>query len=1595
MQFARVLVTALKYQRKWTFSKEDTMLRFITGSIFWIVSLANKPPQFLQEVSSFTLGARKDNLTLGKLRATDVDPPSSDCGRFGFRILGDPSEYPISVNQIDGEVRTNRMIETFRGAAELNIPIEVYNFGEFSSDTSSGILKIDFADEDDSFTKVEEALHRAKRSVDASSEARVDTTVLSPKPYATTCGGCNILNQVEITLPAGTNSLVIQMFGSASGFSPEVSEVVMISKGSSVTISDQPISTTNRKNTGEFMSYTLNYSSVTVDSQEDCKITFQYCVSIPETAPISAKFSFGTLINIGNNSNFSPLDSQVSAPRNSTLSMTTCPTSFYPGTIDYLVAEADITKFKGDYMIAVESLTPGASILQVWCELGNDTLISTPLDIVYLKTDDVRETTVTIPSRRLSISKLVNKYSGEDSLSERQKIRIHAVIQAVAKPSMPPSIRVVGIFPSSTVLTAQCDPLISPIDDSFSESPNPTIKITAMDTTIDAGKMKNVEITVGIQNQTRESYYLNLTLGGSSHAELGPVYMRQGDKAELPLVATYVRSGVTDLLRSENVFLGLLNNTDTSVMNKVMRASVVVRTSAQTDEVVEFSAKICWSTGCGTPETLSFRSGNMFIPPADAVNPTSKSELVQPARDHFLKDFNAVTLHTITFSADTVYPATKMFIEFHKTDVKIVDYRIDAMGTGLSLVAAGLTLYEENSQVGIQFQSIYAEAGSSEANRSVAIRLVVKSAAEFCVTVRIESFVNSSGDALCVKMNKSIYSFMPREKHIPELDVALKNLDGSGVCPQNGLITVLATMAIQPNAPQTYGFSAYTSLQNTDLLICKPRLLRMGSLIGAANEHTTDEDNKQEVSLSSVIHDGNATKWYGLSGMIHGFNTISYVIPYIVGAIPLTRLKNKIDMSYNSSKTDAIFWVKVTEKNATESKDPQCDAGLVHVLDYNVRSTEAYSDPVAPGEAIRFYYDIVFPSESCSAYSVVVQHANDEKWPVDVGRIFMQGHGESIWCISDEFEAEMQKSETDPQLFIRGSLDLGRVCAKTRGDTWVRVTGFLRPWWKNPKPGFEEIDIQRMFSIFIEKEGAKLSSTEKNIIFTVNSANAMAYSERMFQEDYDIKIEPTKIQASPGEDVDITVTIRLPPARKIPNSKIILGCPKVDGQSEAHCIMEEVRLSFGTDFVRMNNEKFKVDYKSEFDNFQKNQATIELGNLVETGAKRSLHLADVNASDIKVFARLKITDSRDTLNESDIGFTVWTLFDSVNRSANLSINVKRSGTEKVLIDFQARIANDGKNSFRLGDTFRMDVFMAMLPDSQRECTERRLRVQYKPFFSPPKLIAQNSTGTEFTKADEFTLKAGVFHFGENANLTLELRVSAKPATKRFTAIILTAELDCLVYDYTSTPAQVAGSVGRFVSTVEVCIGSETCTTDPCEIDMNYIGSKDGPLPRDITEESRTYLHVEDTFYFCYPELDTTGRNVTKKRCFVTNDNLDQIRDLGPYVSQIVGVIPSKKILLGVGKDAQSLILSRDDGKNWKTINLSAYKYLINQSTDKVMAESVPWTMKAGTFDPSTTGTNCTEYASKPWNICFGGIYNNGSLVVEWGDSCKAVHLDAN
>ncbi|CAI2730078.1 unnamed protein product [Schistosoma spindalis] len=156
-------------------------------------------------------------------------------------------------------------------------------------------------------------------------------------------------------------------------------------------------------------------------------------------------------------------------------------------------------------------------------------------------------------------------------------------------------------------------------------------------------------------------------------------------------------------------------------------------------------------------------------------------------------------------------------------------------------------------------------------------------------------------------------------------------------------------------------------------------------------------------------------------------------------------------------------------------------------------------------------------------------------------------------------------------------------------------------------------------------------------------------------------------------------------------------------------------------------------------------------------------------------------------------------------------------------------------------------------------------------------------------------------------------------------------------------------------------------------------------------QANTFLNVGDLLFYCARAFSIKGSLDLVRRCFKISKLPERIWfDVGPFVEQIIAYTNPLGILFGLGANGGGVIMSKDLGKTWISINPFMYQRTLNTSTEIITASVIPWISLTGSIDNTLFESFCKMRVAEQWNVCINAIYANELLMANWTNTCPNI-----
>ncbi|TGZ70118.1 hypothetical protein CRM22_003361 [Opisthorchis felineus] len=1393
-------------------------------------SSSNTRLKFQRDSYVFELISPSPGDVVGTVKAENLNDPTGRCGEVNYFASVEGSPIPIEVGQETGEIKISdwSAFGSWSNTYEFNVTAQYRE--KMTHD--AGWTTVRLIIHQDS-TGAEEPLKRSKRSADnPPTELLFSMTKLGEPESVDLCRGCFWNAQLVLGLPTGSQQPTVEIFAFADDSAAQgcVRNVRLVRQGSKIkshiTLSPRTINSDPEMGVTHMA---VDLGSLQVDGEPSTVEDFQVVLEFEMGLDPKSSLRDGTMITggagalLGETLWIGVVNAQTAPPLDHKIEITNCPDSVHPGDVIALTIDTVLPFPSGNYLFDVNSITPAVSIQHV--ELQPGAGFGSSLKATQNRTIEVQDSFVLGKTIRTTVTDAKNSYASDTSQPEADRgIRIVAYVQVSPFAATRTSVSIYGYLPSGLSVIRTCNSAITTTKpDDFTESIAQMTAPTVGSATA-TEKLVNVTFPFSVPASSKQSYSIIMEVTGIPGAELGHAEITVVDpkivnlRSGTPLLTSFTRSGDDNLILKAQTFLGTVHNTDGS---SAASLSVSTLIKLRTDDIlnpgttIPLRATLAYEGGSLDPLSISVTSADKSIPTAsldgDKV-PQVSLEKSQPSSEDPTADYGIVLRMRVKFASDVVYMPVTFRMQFSSKSVQLLDSRFESLDPCIaSVVPVGIGFSPNGENVyDLQLPSIYAPCVVLPQDGWVVFRFVVSSPSTYTATASV--LVNQLKYEEQLELSVTPFSSPPEliDGDVPLVNLTYANMinydEGKLVYP--GVNLLLLTLTIQPDTKQKYTLQV-SSADTSKAQACYPRVLSFDSEIGFEIKEPTTTGAGTDVEIGYVFYQDN--KIDGSLGTIFGVHTITYALP--LRTIQNLQTELTAIFQYGTSTVVKTLTSALTSLPGPTLKST-ADAGTLELFDFNPRSKYSPVFLAAPGEVVKFFYEIRFQETKCSLYKLTVTHSNDVTWPVDLSGIYVHSHGASIWCLDTVPTFTSVKSQSDPVVTNQLDMEVGTVCSQGTTDSWVRFLIYVRPWFNPPNKEAISGTVQRTIKVVLTEDGVVNEEAGLTLQFTVDPTKVMA--QRPSKSSVTAALESAEGQ--PGKTIAITANIRVPSAAKFPGSQLTFQCEATGSPSQAACSFSEVTISAGMDFASVESEVLKGTITSDADSGQLNKAVVDLGNLVQTGISGSLGLKVSDPDVLSAVVKVKLADSENANNDANIPIKVTMKLGSQTTTQTTNIRVIRTGSETMELTLASELLNyDGSSQFQPGGSLQIRLNRSMSDTSQLECQQQSLQVHNGKIFTEVTIADQSAGLPQFkpsvANSDPRITKfeAGGFFFDQKAWVIFNLKVASKLELSGGLMSLnaaLVFELKCMAYHRTN-PAPIDGVGGRparFVVTQYVPVG---------------------------------------------------------------------------------------------------------------------------------------------------------------------------------------------
>ncbi|KER24014.1 hypothetical protein T265_08223 [Opisthorchis viverrini] len=1411
-------------------------------------SSSNHRPEFRRTSYVFELKSPSpENVKslVGTVEAENLDDPTGRCGVVNYYASVEGSSIPIEIGRETGEI-------IITDWSTFNLWPKTYEFnvtaqypGQTTHDASWTTVELIVHQESGDG---EESLRRSKRSADnPPTELTFSMEKLTDLESMDLCRGCFWKVKLVLGLPTGNHQPTVELFAFSDESAPQgyVRKVRLVRQGSKIR-SPISVSTSTINNILEMgvTHMAVDLGSLQVEegasSAEDFQVILEFEMGLSDhsSLPDASTITGGAGALLGETLWIGAVNARTAPPLDYKIEIANCPASVHPGDVIALTIDTVLPFASGNYSFEVNSITPSVSIQHV--ELQPGAGFGSSLQATQKRIIDVQDSLVLGKTIQTIITGAENSYASDTRNSDANRgIKIMAYVQVSPFAATRMSVSIYSYLPNGLSVIRTCDSVITttkPADftETIAQMTAPTVENAAA-----TEKLVNITFPLSVPASSKQSYSITLEVTDVPGAELGHATMTIVDskiaslRSGTPLLTSFSRSGDDNLVLKAQTFLGTVHNSDGSSAASLSVSSLIkLRTEdvLKPDTSILLRATLAWEGGSQDPLSVSVTSAAKSTPTASLGGekvPQISLEKSQPSGEDPTADYGTVLRMKVKFASDVVYMPVTFRMEFSPNLVKLLDSRFESLDLCFgSVVPVGIGFSPNGENIyDLMLPSIYAPCVVMPQDGWVVFRFVVSSPSRFTAKASVVINQLTYEKQLEVLVTPFSSPLELSDQDVPLVNVTYANMvnyeEDKLIYP--GVNLLLLTLTIKPDTKQKYTLQV-SSADTAKAQACYPRVLSFDSEVGFEIKEPTPTETGADVEIGYVFYQD--TKIDASLGTMVGVHTLAYALP--LRTIQNLRVELTATLTYGT-RTIAKTITSALTSVPGPTLSSTADAGSLELFDLDPRSKYSPVFLAAPGEVVKFYYEIRLQETKCSSYKVTVTHSNDATWPVDLSGIYLHSHGASIWCLDTVPTFTSVKSPGDPVVTNQMDMEVGTVCSQGTTDSWVRFLIYARPWFSPPNKETISGTVQRAIKVVLTEDGSENEGAGRDLQFTVDPNKVMAERPSKSSVTAALEFSPPSAEGHPGKTTAITAKIRVPPAAKFPESQLTFHCEATGRPSQAACTFSEVTISAGRDFASLESETLNVTITSDAESGQLNKAVVSLGNLVQTGISALLGLKVSDSDVLSAVVKVKLADSENANNDANIPIRVTVKLGSQTTTETENIRVIRTGSETMELKLVSELLNfDGSSQFQPDQSLQIRVNRSMRDSSQLECQEQFLQVHNGKIFTEVTIADQSTGSPQFQPSEANSdpritnFKAGGFYFDQQAWVLFNLKVASKLELSGGLMSLnaaLVVELICMAYPRTNpTPSDgVGGRPARFVVTQYVPVGEPGGCMESLEI----------------------------------------------------------------------------------------------------------------------------------------------------------------------------------
>ncbi|CAH8570307.1 unnamed protein product [Schistosoma curassoni] len=1519
-------------------------------------------PKFNQTVFTFETKFSNwvDGSLIGSLSLSDENSSLASCGSVQFNIVSGSNYLPVAIDGTTGILKVIESdYETMKNNHTITFQVTVRNANTSLNISDNATVNI-LIGENYSDEETGSEITAVKRGV-----------ILPPNTINVTFSRVYIQDNPNyclfdtwfidsvIFLPPGNNSLIMKFSGPSLNnvYYGYIQYLFAYYNGSNI-VNNYPVKFSN-------LTYLNNYSSPSsflmtsqilvssdpADDEKNFSIRMRFKTGLfPERTPppmgASLVVTTEALLTPKITVDFSMVVSSNCPTQYDAVNFIKCPQSVnYGGVYNYSV-NFFISRPIGDYTFTFSTDQYSASI-------GHISLTLPPTFATYpegykINTEEfVTSNAVLTTFGYVSVTNLLSPGTYDTSLSVSNRSVLLTVFIQISNYGLTSTKFEAKVSPTGENSTVNvCESQVSSFTNYIAPGKNfISIKDIPVLNQVEKTQFFTVQLTV---TPNTYSYYIlvakiqNKILGEMCYIEY--LLKETNQTRKVRLISEYT---ILNSRRSvSSTPLGIFENKSARniTYNFVFGIKLCYDTSYVTGDVIQIQFTLSTDTLTVNTQNVVFSINSMVQPPSiipPSKVPTLTIEKIEPRNSQPLVNFAAIVECRAKFFEDLVYTAVTLVIQANPAYGIIIRKNIQTVGYLLRTMAPVSPSYiTKPDSIIAQLNTVYFNETCTDSQCDIAFRYSVMpiTTKPFVITFKLSTLGSLFTKTLTITAQTNYSIQMPKSQEPQVQLVSLEPMTIKNQLVPNAYTWLKLSLIPKPNVWGTIDFRLYAPGSFKEYIFLNPRLKTQCSTLPFIGLSATAIDNMVYINVERTYYEGIVN-----DSTLSLTNEISYHIPMFTANYNKVPINFTYNMTIGSYSTSGSFMFITTT--------PAVIVPSIYTFyRFPFDDPKSVYTKMCTGEPVDIIA-VTYPKEKrCSYITQWINRLLNNNIALNISRVWLSRNGGGVW-IPRGFTINMTYVDS----LVR--VDFGPVCPTYEANYFmdIQFTTYILG------------DCNTTQTTTYSFPGWYNMSGNKNTIYSP-SMDFVVIPNFPVYIDILAELLPIRVNLQPGGRTTITVKYIFPLNSTYPNSSVEISGGGANDNNETIISIIDFRISLGSNLVPLTTV-YSSTYEPNNQTGLIDHLIIRFKNISNIGTVSVPLMRNTAILSVDI----QLSDSKSVENG-----TVWLLqfagrFNNITKLTNLSVTCVRTGLEKPSIKVvPSQLSLVASNDCPDRDEVYLQTLVQMMNGTGLECERQSIIFYLSPQIQSIDVFNKTGNTNDITlktalnpvsKSVQFT--TGHLYFGKSYAAIFRLKFkSSRTSVEKYPVLI---EVVCKPYERNISVFSgcVKSKFYKFRSHIHVELDYHTYSY-PCDLPhYKALRNPAVPLP---SRQSDTFLNVRDRLFYCGRAFNMKGSFDLEKRCFMISKLPDRIWiDMGPFVEQIIAYTNPLGILFGLGANGEGVMMSKNFGKTWISINPFMYQNTLNTSTEIITASVVPWISSTGSIDNTLFQSYCKMRVAEQWN----------------------------